>query len=367
MPALKQKATRPARPATSARVLPFPRLNGHPAPAKGSKRPGYRIDDQIGFLPAPVNTMVWWDSDFDEPDFQFQPPGFGGVSYLKTPEDPETGEEVGLQNFTVFTNGGSRPDPSSRQEWYQGMTGDPNFVVFDDTDQLALAKECLAALDISDEEYKPRVVLSAISRAKDTDSISPSDRAPPVRLYASIDLVEVETELVREHLGREPIHRGNGLARAKPWRGVAVDLRREDAAGQGCDADANYGHSAEPSDDGKRVFVSYWDSGFVALDVTNPANPILEGHTVYGTDEDGDGHSSNYDEGRKVLFSAAIREFVTPWAPRALASPAMREARYLSSKARRFIELCQLVRMSVRFRVGLVLEREGRGKEPSVV
>ena len=88
-------------------------------------------DDQIGFLPAPVNTMVWWDSDFDEPGFQFQPPGFGGVSYLKTPEDPETGEEVGLQNFTVFTNGGSRPDPSSRQEWYQGMTGDPDFVVFD--------------------------------------------------------------------------------------------------------------------------------------------------------------------------------------------------------------------------------------------
>ncbi len=88
-------------------------------------------DDQIGFLPAPVNTMVWWDSDFDEPEFQFQPPGFGGVSYLKTPEDPETGEEVGLQNFTVFTNGGTRPDPSSRQEWYQGMTGDPDFVVFD--------------------------------------------------------------------------------------------------------------------------------------------------------------------------------------------------------------------------------------------
>jgi hypothetical protein len=88
-------------------------------------------DDQIGFLPAPINTMVWWDSDFDEPDFQFQPPGFGGISYLKTPEDPLTGEEVGLQNFTVFTNGGSRPDPTSRQEWYQGMTGDPDFVVFD--------------------------------------------------------------------------------------------------------------------------------------------------------------------------------------------------------------------------------------------
>jgi hypothetical protein len=92
---------------------------------------GEATDDQIGFLPAPTNTMVWWDSDFDEPAFQFLPPGFGGVSYLKTPVDPATGEEVGLQSFTVFTNGGSRPDPSSRQEWYQGLTGDPDFVVFD--------------------------------------------------------------------------------------------------------------------------------------------------------------------------------------------------------------------------------------------
>ncbi|HET6362203.1 MAG TPA: hypothetical protein VFH11_09100 [Gemmatimonadota bacterium] len=83
-------------------------------------------DDQIGFLPG-INTMVWWDSDFEEPDFQFQPPGFGGVTYLKTPE--VGGEEVGLANFTVFTNGGARPDPSSRQEWYQALTGDPNFVV----------------------------------------------------------------------------------------------------------------------------------------------------------------------------------------------------------------------------------------------
>jgi DNA helicase-2/ATP-dependent DNA helicase PcrA len=44
---------------------------------------------------------------------------------------------------------------------------DPNFVVFDDGDQVALVKQCLAELDISDEEYKPRVVLSAISRAKE--------------------------------------------------------------------------------------------------------------------------------------------------------------------------------------------------------
>jgi DNA helicase II / ATP-dependent DNA helicase PcrA len=44
---------------------------------------------------------------------------------------------------------------------------DPNFVVCDDTDQVALVKECLTELDISDEEYKPRGVLSALSRAKE--------------------------------------------------------------------------------------------------------------------------------------------------------------------------------------------------------
>ena len=74
--------------------------------------------------------------------------------------------------------------------------------------------------------------------------------------------------------------------------------------GQGCDPDPVYGHSVEPSADGKLAFVAYWDSGFVALDVTNPANPVLKGHTVYGTDEDGDAHSSMYDDARRLLFSA---------------------------------------------------------------
>jgi DNA helicase II / ATP-dependent DNA helicase PcrA len=42
-----------------------------------------------------------------------------------------------------------------------------DFVVFDDTDQLAVIRECLAALDIADDRFKPRPVLSAISRAKE--------------------------------------------------------------------------------------------------------------------------------------------------------------------------------------------------------
>jgi hypothetical protein len=84
-------------------------------------------DDQIAFLPD-VQTMVFWDSDFTEPQFQ-GPVGFGGITYLKTPVDPTTGQEVGLREFTVFTNGAPRPDPDSKEEWYKLMTGDPTEAV----------------------------------------------------------------------------------------------------------------------------------------------------------------------------------------------------------------------------------------------
>ncbi len=74
--------------------------------------------------------------------------------------------------------------------------------------------------------------------------------------------------------------------------------------GQGCDADANYGHGAEPSHDGKLVFLAYWDTGYVALDVTNPANPVYKGRTTYPANADGDAHSSQYDDARKLLVTA---------------------------------------------------------------
>ena len=50
--------------------------------------------------------------------------------------------------------------------------------------------------------------------------------------------------------------------------------------------------------------MSYWDSGFIALDVSNPADPTFKGRTVYPANADGDAHSSQYDEGRELLFSA---------------------------------------------------------------
>jgi hypothetical protein len=75
-------------------------------------------------------------------------------------------------------------------------------------------------------------------------------------------------------------------------------------AGLGCDPDGNYGHGVEPSEDGTLAFVSYWDSGYVMLDLTNPANPVYRGRTVYPSNADGDAHSSQYDEGRRLLFTA---------------------------------------------------------------
>ncbi len=75
-------------------------------------------------------------------------------------------------------------------------------------------------------------------------------------------------------------------------------------AAQGCDADGNYGHGAEPSEDGKSVFLSYWDSGFIELDLTNPASPRYVKRAAYGPEADGDAHSAQYDEGRQLLFSA---------------------------------------------------------------
>ena len=86
--------------------------------------------------------------------------------------------------------------------------------------------------------------------------------------------------------------------------GVVKDAGGPLGPGLGCDPDPIYGHSAEPSDDGTRVFVSYWDSGFVALDVSDPASPTMLGHTVYPANADGDAHSASYDDARALLFTA---------------------------------------------------------------
>jgi hypothetical protein len=86
--------------------------------------------------------------------------------------------------------------------------------------------------------------------------------------------------------------------------GVHANLGAPPAAGLGCDPDPEYGHSVEPSADGRSAFVSYWDSGFIELDLSDPRDPVMVKRAAYGARADGDAHSSNFDEERSLLFSA---------------------------------------------------------------
>lgn len=85
--------------------------------------------------------------------------------------------------------------------------------------------------------------------------------------------------------------------------GVERDAPDLEVRTRGC-VPLSLGHAAEPSADGRLVFLSHWDAGVIALDVTRPERPVLRGRTTYGAEEDGDAHSASYDERRRLLFSA---------------------------------------------------------------
>ena len=112
---------------------------------------------------------------------------------------------------------------------------------------------------------------------------------------------------VRDEQGRGDFRLIDITDPTRPFEVSDWGVRQEPEAlgvGIGCDPDPNYGHGAEPSDDGRLVFVAYWDSGFIALDVTDPARPVYRGRTVYPANADGDAHSASYDDARQLLFTA---------------------------------------------------------------
>ena len=51
---------------------------------------------------------------------------------------------------------------------------DSNFVIYDDSDQQSLVKQAIKDLDLNDKLYRPRAMLSIISRAK-TNLLRPGD------------------------------------------------------------------------------------------------------------------------------------------------------------------------------------------------
>lgn len=130
-------------------------------------------------------------------------------------------------------------------------------------------------------------------------------------IYASVPFAE------RPEAG-SPSGRRDHLGRGEAWIidttdprapalvstfGIKKDLGLDPLAGQGCFV-TSFGHGMDPSEDAKTLFVSYWDAGFIALDISNPAQPRFLGKTTYAANEDGDAHSTSYDDARKLLFAA---------------------------------------------------------------
>jgi hypothetical protein len=67
---------------------------------------------------------------------------------------------------------------------------------------------------------------------------------------------------------------------------------------------ANYAHSARANKNGTLAYVSYWDAGFVILDISEPENPRFLGRTEYALDEEGNAHSVAEARGGNILLGA---------------------------------------------------------------
>jgi DNA helicase-2/ATP-dependent DNA helicase PcrA len=75
-----------------------------------------------------------------------------------------------------------------------------NFVVYDDSDQLALVKECMAELDIDRERLAPRAALDRISRAKDA-CMGPEEFAGSVGANPYLRKISTIYDLYQKRLG----------------------------------------------------------------------------------------------------------------------------------------------------------------------
>jgi len=70
------------------------------------------------------------------------------------------------------------------------------------------------------------------------------------------------------------------------------------------------GHSARASEDGTKVYVSYWDLGVLTLDITDVTNPTLIGRTQYPQGAEGEAHSlSEYDSENGPLLLQNDEDF----------------------------------------------------------
>jgi PA domain/LVIVD repeat len=64
------------------------------------------------------------------------------------------------------------------------------------------------------------------------------------------------------------------------------------------------GHSVRANADGTRAYASYWDGGFITLDISDPSNPTLLGHTTYPPGAEGNAHFVDDARGGNLLVAA---------------------------------------------------------------
>ncbi len=63
-------------------------------------------------------------------------------------------------------------------------------------------------------------------------------------------------------------------------------------------------HSPRANVDGTRAYLSYWDAGFIMLDISDPSNPTLLGLTSYPAGVEGNAHSVDEARGGSLLVAA---------------------------------------------------------------
>jgi hypothetical protein len=63
-------------------------------------------------------------------------------------------------------------------------------------------------------------------------------------------------------------------------------------------------HSARANANGTLAYLSYWDAGFITLDISVPERPVFLGHTRYPPEAEGNAHSVDTARGGNILIGA---------------------------------------------------------------
>jgi hypothetical protein len=163
--------------------------------------------------------------------------------------------------------------------------------------------------DVTDPTRPTRLALYAAPGTRGSHEIWLEVRRDRAYVYTAIIESELTTSpdgttpgradfrIVDVSLPRTPTDVGEWGA----WKRLGIRPRFTDAKGV---ARRSFVHSVigAVAGDKKLAYLSYWDTGTVILDVSDPANPTFVGRTA--TDEEGNAHSAWLARGGRILIQA---------------------------------------------------------------